>query len=87
MSKKSYKNMMNSRKRFDDLAPMYRKMVTNESSVFNSSINRRVTLIKEDKDINGKMIITEKRVITIHPLCTDKNHEIAKAYDSKLLTD
>jgi len=87
MSKKSYNNMMKSQKRFDDLDYSYRKMVTGESSIFSSAINRRLTLVKEGKDENGKTIIVEKRVINIHPLTTDKDYEIAKTYDSKLISD
>lgn len=87
MSKKSYKNMMKSQKRFNDLDYTYRKMVTGESNIFSSSINRRITIVKEGKDLDGKTIIVEKRVINVHPLSGDKDYEIAKTYDSKLISD
>lgn len=85
MSKNSYKNMMKSSKRFSDLPSDFRKMVTGQSKSFNSSINRQISLIKESKDLNGKVIVVEKRTVNVHPICTDKDYEIAKSYDSKLV--
>jgi hypothetical protein len=85
MSKNSYKRMMMSSKRFDDLDSKYRKLVTNQNTSFNSSINRQITLIKEGKDMDGKTIIVEKRILVVHSSCTEKDYEIAKSYNSKLL--
>jgi hypothetical protein len=84
MSKNSYKNMMKSTTRFNNLSFEFRKLATNQKS-FNSSINRQISLIKEGVDFNGKSIIVEKRIVNVHPICTDKDYEIAKSYESKLV--
>ena len=85
MSKGSYKKMMTSFSRINNLKPEYRKFITGQPSSEYSD-GRQITMAKQRKDTaTNSIILTERRVVNVHSSCRDTEEKIAETYNCVLL--